>query len=192
MPAEGSTEDLATRTAGGDERTLADFYDRFAPLLRGIALRILSSAEAAEEIIEEVFLELCKRQDRENAPVGGELPWMVLEVRNSSVQRLRQLRKLPPLAGIGNGMPLLERYLPRPTEVAFLSKRQELLKRVLSQLPPAQKKLLDLCVLEGYSEEEIAHVLSQPLGKVRDEIRASLGFARQRLQTLMRTWIAGI
>jgi DNA-directed RNA polymerase specialized sigma24 family protein len=55
-----------------------------------------------------------------------------------------------------------------------------------------QRKVLDLSILEGYSEREMAQVLNEPLGRVRDETRASLGFARQRLQTLMGTWTADI
>jgi RNA polymerase sigma-70 factor, ECF subfamily len=187
-----STEDLLTRIAGHDERALADFYDRVAPLLRGIALRILSSAEAAEEVLEETFLELWKRQGRQHPSEDGEVARMVLHIRNSSVQRLRRIRDLTPLAALEDGTSLPGKFLPRPVEVAFISKRQELLRRLLNQLPAAQRKVLDLCVLEGYSEAEIARVLTQPLGRVRDELRASLGFVRQRLQTLMGTWIADI
>jgi RNA polymerase sigma-70 factor, ECF subfamily len=192
MPAEATTEDLLTRIVGHEERALADFYDRFAPLLRGIAVRILSSAETAEEIVEETFVELWRREDCEQPPNDSEVARMVLDVRNSSVRRLRRMRNLPPLAAIDDGVRLPAKCLPQPAEIAFVSKRQELLRRLLNQLPAAQRKVLDLCVLEGYSEEEIAQVLSEPLGKVRDEIRASLGFARQRLQTLMGTWIADI
>ncbi|HTV55622.1 MAG TPA: sigma-70 family RNA polymerase sigma factor [Terriglobia bacterium] len=192
MSAEATTEDLLTRIAGRDPRALADFYDRVAPILRGIALRILSSAEAAEEVLEETFLELWKRQERQEPSKEGEVARMVLHIRNSSVQRLRRIRDLPPLAGLEHGTSLSDKCLASPAEVAFVSKRQELLRRLLNQLPVAQRKVLDLCLLEGYSEAEIAQALTQPLGKVRDELRASLGFARQRLQTLMGTWIADI
>jgi RNA polymerase sigma-70 factor, ECF subfamily len=189
---EPTAEDLLTRIAGHDERALADFYDRFAPLLRGIASRILTSAEAAEEILGDVFLELWTRADREEQPEDASLARMVLDVRNSAVRRLRQMKSLPPLSGLDAQARLPESCVPQPKEIAFVNRRQELLRRLLSQLPAAQRKVLDLCVFEGYTEDEIAQVLDEPLGRVRDEIRASLGFARQRLQTLMGTWIADI
>jgi RNA polymerase sigma-70 factor, ECF subfamily len=189
---EPSPEDLLTRIARHDERALAEFYDRFAPLFRGIAARILTSAEAAEEVLREVFLRVWTRVDRESQPEDASLVEMVLNVRNLSVRRRREMKSLPSLSTLATDARLPERCVPQPRDIAFVSTRQELLRTVLSQLPAAQKKVLELCLLEGYTEEEIAQVLNQPLGRVRDQIRASFGFARQRLQILMGTWTADI
>jgi RNA polymerase sigma-70 factor, ECF subfamily len=192
MPSDPTTEELLARIAEHDNHALATLYDRLAPILRGIVIRILSSPEVAEEIIEETFIELWNRPELGGNSKASISAQLVLQVRNSAVLRLRQMRKLPPLQTTGRVALLSRQFLPRPDEVARVDSRQELLKRLLSQLPAAQRKVLDLSLLEGYSEQEIADVLHQPLGRIRDEIRASLGFARQRLQTLMGTWTADI
>jgi RNA polymerase sigma-70 factor (ECF subfamily) len=192
MPAEPTTEELVARIAGRDEDALAVLYDRFAPLLRGIAVRILCSTGLAEEVLEETFVELWRRPDCENLHEASLRAQLVLQVRDSAVRRLRQVRNLPPLEATGAGARLCEECWPQPDEVALVNSRQELLRRLINQLPATQRKVLDLSILEGYSEAEMAQVLNQPLGRVRDEIRASLGFARHRLQTLMGTWTADI
>lgn len=190
-PAEPTTEELLIRIRAHDEDALLALYDRLGPVLRGIAVRILSSAEDAEEIVEQAFLELWNRTECEYQPEASVRAQLVLHIRKLGVRRLRQTRNLQPLPSTELGA-ALSRYLPQPDEVAQVDSRQELLRRILGHLPAVQRRVLDLSILEGYSEEEMAHALNQPLGRVRDELRASLSFARQRLQTLMGTWTADI
>jgi RNA polymerase sigma-70 factor, ECF subfamily len=175
-----------------DEESPAAFYDRFAPVARAIATRILGSSGEPEAVVEEILLKFWKRAGRDNKTRRTLEVELVLATRQAAVRRLRELRHLPPHSLNTAGSGLMEECLPSPEEFALVAGRQELLKRLLSQLPPSQIRILELALFEGYSEEEIGHVLGEPLGRVKDEIRASLRFARQRMQTLLGTWIADI
>jgi RNA polymerase sigma-70 factor (ECF subfamily) len=181
-----------SQSAERDEEAFAEFCDRAAPLLRGIALRIVSSAKAAEELVQDALLEFWKRPDRKNELQEGIPAALVLGIRDSSIRKLRHIRNLPPLESLERGPRLGEECLPRPSDISRVNGRHELLKILLKQLPAAQRSVLNFSLFEGYSEKEIAHLLHQPLGKVRDEVRASLEFARQRLQTLTGIWTADI
>jgi len=83
-------------------------------------------------------------------------------------------------------------WLPRPEVVARLEERRELLKKVPNQLPKPQREALELAVLGGFTEEEIAVKLGEPLGRVRSGVRAGMRFLRHRLRAISGTWAANI
>ena len=83
-------------------------------------------------------------------------------------------------------------WLPRQEEIALLEERWELLRKVFSQLPKAQRGALELAVFEGYTETEISEKLGEPLGRVKSELRASMRFLRHRLRAVLGIWAANI
>ena len=82
--------------------------------------------------------------------------------------------------------------LPQPDEIAALEERRELLKKVMKQLPAAQREALDLAVFDGYTEVEIAEKLGETLGRTKTALRAALRFLRHRLRAVLGTWAANI
>jgi RNA polymerase sigma-70 factor (ECF subfamily) len=187
-----SHEALMIRVAEHDPGALGKLYMRLAPGLMGIALKILSDRAAAADIIEEAFLILwnaARRFPRDGASVAG---WLALTTRRLAVDARRARQKLPALAG-ANSSPVGEyAWLPRPEEIARMEERCELLRKVLNQLPKAQRVALELAVLEGYTEEEIAARLGEPLGRVKSGLRAGMRFLRHRLCAVLGTWSANI
>jgi RNA polymerase sigma-70 factor, ECF subfamily len=190
MPDENKHSDLFRRLADGDLAALSDLYDEYAPVLRGIAQRILPLKDQAEEVLDEVFDKLWKRGNRRTLQGASSEAALILATRSAAVRRLRAQKHLSPRSEPAAGLP--GACLPGEREVGILASRQELVRRVLSQLPAPQKKTLELVLFQGMSEEEIAQTLNAPLGRVKDQIRASLSFARQRMHTLMGTWTAEI
>lgn len=83
-------------------------------------------------------------------------------------------------------------WIPWPEEVAQVEERLELLQKVINQLPKRQREALDLSVFGGYSEEEIARELDEPLGKVRTALCAAVTYLRHRRRAVMGTWAANI
>jgi len=193
MTQQSTAEDLLARMAGRDEAALGELYDRLAPGLLGLILRILPDRTAAECALQDVFLRLwvdARRLSREQVSVPAAL---ALLARARAVDRLRFERrpsedphqKLDRQAGF-------ESWLPRPQEIGLLDARRELFKKVVNQLPGPQRQALDLMVFGGFTEIEIAEKLGEPLAKVRSGLLAGLGFIRHRLAAVMRTWAANI
>ncbi len=193
MPGEFTARTLAGQNAGLDDGAFAELYDRIAPVLRGIATRILLSTGTEEQVVESVFLTLWNELGKAGGWSGRQEAKLVLALRAAAVERLRVRRNLPPCRRRSAAVRRTqEECLPTSHQVELMSSRRELLRRQLNQLPAPQRKVLDLVLFEGYSEEEIARVLNEPLGRIKDQVRASLAFARQRLRTLMGTWTADI
>jgi len=185
-------EALVARIAGGDKAALSGLYDRYASGLWGVVLRILPDRDAAEEVIACVFLRLwneARRFPRERASVAA---WLLLLARAAAVDRQRAARKLPPL--VSHPDPFLKSlsWLPCPEEIALLEERRELLRKVVNQLPKPQRGALELAVIEGYTEAEIAERLGEPLGKVESALRAGMRFLKHRLRAVLGTWTANI
>ena len=188
-----NTEQLLARVIGRDENALGELYDEFAPGLLGMLLQILRDRGATEEILEEVFLRLWKEArcwSRANVSMAV---WLTVIARRTAVDRLRAQRKLPPLVCASAG-PLGKSFawLPGPEEMARVDERRELLKKVINQLPKQQRRALDLAVFEGYTEQEIAEHLGEPLGRVKTGLRAAMTFLRHRLRAVSGTWAANI
>ncbi|HEV2351471.1 MAG TPA: sigma factor [Terriglobia bacterium] len=188
-----TAEDLLARVAGHDEAALGALYDRLAPGLLGLILRILPDRTVAECVLQDVFARLwidARRWSKEQVSVPA---CLALLARAKAVDRLRAQRRLA--SGVGervNLYPKFHSWLPRPHEIGLLDARCELFKKVINQLPGPQRQALDLMVFSGYTETEIAEKLSEPLAKVRSGLLAGLGFIRHRLAAVMRTWAANI
>jgi RNA polymerase sigma-70 factor (ECF subfamily) len=83
-------------------------------------------------------------------------------------------------------------WIPSPEEVAQVEERLDLLQKVINQLPKHQRGVLELSMFGGYSEEEIARELDEPLGQVRTALCAAVTYLRHRRRAVMGTWAANI
>jgi RNA polymerase sigma-70 factor, ECF subfamily len=193
MVREDVAQGLLARVARHDEQALGVLYDRLAPGLLAVLRRILVRRQEAEEVLQEVFVRLSHRASRFSQEGIGATAWLALVARSAAVDRVRAGKGLPPQArGSHRVLTSNSAWLPRGEQIALLEQRSELLKKVIKQLPSQQRQALDLAVFEGYTEAEIAQKLGQPLGKVRTELRATMGFLRHRLRAVMGTWVANI
>jgi|SRR3989442_61428 len=188
-----TAEDLLARVRDRDADALGELYDGLAPGLLGMLLRILGDRAAAEEILDDVFLGLWNEGPgpaRRHASVAARL---AVRARNAATRQARSRRMARPL-GRGNcdSPPLSLACLPQPDEIAALEERRELLKKVMKQLPAAQREALDLAVFDGYTEVEIAEKLGEPLGRTKTALRAAMRFLRHRLRAVLGTWAANI
>ena len=193
MLQEPTAEELLALVVKNDEEALGELYDRFAPGLLGMLLRILHDRDAAHEVLQDVFLRLWNEARRYGQHGASVAAWLVVMARTAAIERLRGERKL---SAVDRGIPapLLKSFswLPRPEEIALLDERHELLNKVINQLPMAQRKALELAVFEGYTQAEIARQRGEPLGRVKAELRAGMTFLRHRLRAVLGTWAANI
>jgi RNA polymerase sigma-70 factor (ECF subfamily) len=186
-----SAEDLALRLAEHDPEAAGELYDQYAPNLLGMLMQILEDRDAAEEILDDVFIRVLSEArsfGREGCSLGVGL-FMLARAR--AVERLRAEQSLPALPRLYSTRKALA-WLPRAEEVEQLDERQDLLKKVIHQLPKKQREMLDLAVFKGLTEEAIAAKLGEPSARVRAGLMAAMRFLRHRLAAVTGTWTANI
>ena len=152
----------------GDQSAMADLYDRYAGVVYGVALRVLANTTAAEDVVQEVFLQLWRNPQAFNAERGRLAPWLAVIARNRAIDLLR---KRPPEDDIAE--------MPIATGVSLEDESSQRLavekvRGVLGQLPQEQRKALEMAFFEGMTHTEIAGKTGEPLGTIKTRIRSGL------------------
>jgi len=169
---------LLQRDVGAFEQ----LYDRHSGAVYGLVLRILEQAGTAEEVVQDVFLQVWRNAAQYDSTRGPFVPWLFTLARNRALDVLRlkserqrrrevQTEELPPVASA----PEYEKQLDE-------KRRAERVRALLGSLHPQQKKAIELAYFEGLSHTEIAASLKEPLGTVKSWIRNGLLRMRQELQ----------
>ena len=164
---------LLRQIASGDGEAFRRFYDRYAALVFTFAIRLLGSRSDAEDLLQEVFLQVW-RQARSYSPErGSPEAWLITITRSRAIDKLRatrrrDIRPLPPdePTRLEGGTPVAP-----PTQE---SEAKLTVQGVLAKLPEAQRVVLELAYFDGLTQSEIAARLSEPLGTVKTRIRAGL------------------
>jgi RNA polymerase sigma-70 factor (ECF subfamily) len=159
---------LIARIRAGDESAMSDLYDRYSGIVYGVALRVLGNTMSAEDVLQEVFLQLWRNPQAFDADRGRLAPWLAVIARNRSID---VLRKRPMEEDIDE--------LPISTGVNLEDEASERMaidkvRGVLAQLPPDQRKTLEMAYFEGLTHTEIASKTGEPLGTVKTRIRYGL------------------
>jgi len=182
-------ERLMRQIAGRDEKALSELYDRLAPSLFGLILRILGNREAAESTLEDCFLRVWKEASRFQSEPASVAAWLPLMARRMALERRRAAagQDATPPASSFSERPA---WLPSAEDVAALERRRELLKKIISQLPRPQREALDMAFFAGMTDQEIAAALGEPQAKVRSSLEAGMAFLRNRLRAVLGIWVA--
>jgi RNA polymerase sigma-70 factor (ECF subfamily) len=175
---------LIRGVAGGDERAFASLYDKYSSILFGLLLRILHSRAEAEDVLQEVFLQVWQQAHSFDAARGRAFTWLVTLARSRAIDRLRALdsRERAALRSAVDAPPQGERVSEGADDATLRSERAEVVRGALAELSEEQRQVLLLAYLEGMSQSEIAAAKGQPLGTVKTRTRAGL----KRLSELLR------
>ena len=159
---------LIARLRAGDQSAMADLYDRYSGVVYGVALRVLANATAAEDVVQEVFLQLWRNPQAFDVNRGRLAPWLAVIARNRAIDHLRRrpseeaIDELPISTGID-----LEGEAAQKLAV-------DKVRGALAQLPQEQRKTLEMAFFEGMTHTEIAGKTGEPLGTVKTRIRTGL------------------
>lgn len=169
---------LAARAADGDERAFAVLVRRHSGYLVGFATRLLGSRADADDCVQESLIVAWRQLPdlREPARVRA---WMSTIVARKATDRLRSRRPVTP---IEDAEP--EARGPGPDESAVASSQMEMLRRVLDDLPSAQRAVWLLREVSGYEYDEIA----RELGVSQTAVRGRLARARATIYERMAEW----
>lgn len=154
----------------GDEAAIRALYARFGRPVFSLGLRLLGSAEAAEELTQDVFLTAWRKGSRFDASRGRLSTWLMAIAHNLAVDRLRHDR--------GSSRPslVLMEELPEPPPIDSEETviKQDTARRALAGLSPHERQLLTLAYFQGWTAREIAEADSIPLGTVKTRLRSAL------------------
>ena len=168
----------------GNHSALGVLYDRYASLVYRLALRILVNPQEAEDLTQEVFLQLWQRQSYE--PGRGSLSsFLTTLTRSRAIDRLRSRSSNVRFLQRWSQTMSSENPSPTPFELASLGQRSDYVQTALAQLPEKQRRVLELAYYGGLSQSEIATLLETPLGTVKSWSRQGLLSLRNHLKLLI-------
>ena len=170
---------LLKAIAAKDEAALAQLYDRYRVILFGLLMRILNNREEAEDVLQEVFLQVWRKAEDFDEERGRPFTWLVTLGRSRGIDRLRTLASRERVAEAG-ARDVVEITSDAATD-AFQSEQRGLVNRALAQLPEEQKRPLMLAYFDGLTQSEIATRLGAPLGTVKTRMRTGLTNLRELL-----------
>ena len=165
---------LIDRMMAGDEAALSILYDRYSAMLFGMLLRILRDRQAAEEILQDLFLQLWRSADRFDAGRGSLPTWLLVIGRNRAISRLRGKTNREVTeeedGDYANGFVSAQNV----EDEARRSELRGTLNAALNKLPSEQRQALELAYFEGMSQSEIAARTASPLGTVKSRVRTAM------------------
>ena len=164
---------LLQQMAGGDREAFRHFYDRYASLAFTFALRLLGSHSDAEDLVQEVFLQVWRQAQSYSPERGSPEAWLITMTRSRGLDKLRSNRRREMSdfspdepTHVGSGTPV-----EPPTQA---SEARLTVQGVLVKLPEMQRIVLELAYFDGLTQSEIAARLGEPLGTVKTRMRAGL------------------
>jgi len=152
----------------GDENAMAMLYDRYSSIVYSVALRVLGDTGAAEDVLQEVFMQLWRNPGGFDSSRGNLAAWLAVISRNRAIDAVRKRR---PDTDIADVIVSVEPDLAGDAERA---RAMEKVRGALGAMPSAQRSALEMAYFEGLTHTEIAAKTGEPLGTIKTRIRAGL------------------
>jgi RNA polymerase sigma-70 factor (ECF subfamily) len=165
--------EIIARLYSGDEGAMASLYDRYSHVVYAVALRVLSDSTAAEDILQDVFMQLWRNPQAFNASRGSLAAWLAVIARNRAIDQLRKKRP---------GAEAAETVIAVDPELQNTAERNQTIEKVrtvLAGMPAEQRAALEMAFFEGLTHVEIAGKTGQPLGTIKTRIRSGLSAVRK-------------
>jgi RNA polymerase sigma-70 factor (ECF subfamily) len=156
---------------------LSQLYDRYNGILKALILRVIHNEAEADDLLQEIFMEIWNQAKNFSALKGKPLGWMVTLARRRAIdglrkkqayaraeERLQQETEQQPDAWVHN----------TTEEEITVGDRRVLIRRVIAVLPPAQQQAIELAFFRGMSQREIAAKTNTPLGTVKTRLELGL------------------
>ena len=179
VPLLSDASDVALITAVAAERSgaaLEEMHRRFTPMLRSVIMRVVSSTADADEVLQDVFIQVWHQADHYSSEKGHLLGWLITVARRRALDHVRKA------CAYRNATDRYEKVVREPEGSANSCVDEEVqqnelksqMEHCLRLLPPPQREAVDLTFYKGLSQREIAARLSVPLGTVKTRIELGL------------------
>ena len=175
--AEMRTSDTALllRVRNGDEQAMTEIFDRYGGMVYSVALRVLHDPGQAEDVMQEILIQLWKNAAAYVEGRGSMGAWLAVMARHRAIDVLRRRKPTDTVEEV-----VLASQADLAQEVER-SAMMEKVRGVLQALPREQQRSLELAFFEGLSHSEIAARTGDPLGTVKTRIRSALTSVRKAI-----------
>ncbi|SRR6266446_1332005 len=180
--AEESQARLLGRIAARDRAAVAEFYDAVAGLLFSTALRILGDAPEAEEVIQDVFVQIWNKAAAFDPAIGTALHWALSITRHRSIDRLRARQRRRRVMDEFQEEAAAAAVADPPAPAGLAAEELAAVRKAVGALPPEQRQAIELAFFSGLTHVEIAEALREPLGTVKARVRRGMLKLRESLQ----------
>jgi RNA polymerase sigma-70 factor (ECF subfamily) len=167
---------LVSAIRSGDEGAMATLYDRYSSIVYAVGLRVLGDTGAAEDVLQDVFMQLWRNPGVFDASRGNLGAWLAVITRNRAIDNLRKRR---PETDISDIVVSVE---PDMAGDAERSRAMEKVRGTLGGMPAAQRSALEMAYFDGLTHTEIAAKTGEPLGTIKTRIRAGLMALRKAFE----------
>jgi RNA polymerase sigma-70 factor (ECF subfamily) len=159
---------LVSAIRSGDENAMGRLYDRYSSIVYSVALRVLGDTGRAEDVLQEVFMQLWRNPGVFDSSRGNLGAWLAVIARNRAIDLIR---KRQPETDIADVIVSVEPDMAGDAERA---RAMEKVRGALGDMPAAQRSALEMAYFEGLTHTEIAAKTGEPLGTIKTRIRAGL------------------
>jgi RNA polymerase sigma-70 factor, ECF subfamily len=176
-PGEPTDLELMQGIQREDPQALSKLYDRYNGIIKALILRVVHNEAEADDLLQEIFMELWNQAKNFSPKKGKPLGWMVTLARRRAIDGLRKkqayLRAGERLQNETEQQPDAWVHNTTEEEITF-SDTRVLIRKVINSLPVAQQQAIELAFFRGMSQREIAAHTNTPLGTVKTRLELGL------------------
>lgn len=175
-----SDEDLLDGLQRRDSRALELLYTRHGGIAYGLAYRILNDRTAAEDVVQEAFLNVWRQAASFDPRRGKVRTWLLSIVHHRAIDHLRGRAS----RGDDVTLDLVERTLAAPDtwQSVAVTVDRDTIRQAVAALPPEQQRTVELAYFAGYTQPEIAAAMKVPLSTVKGRLRLAMQKLRDSLE----------
>jgi RNA polymerase sigma-70 factor (ECF subfamily) len=185
VPAPFQDSELMRKVALGDRSAFGQLFDRYNQLALNLAARVLNERHEAEDVVQEVFLQVWRDASSYQQERGNVSTWIVAIARSRAIDKLRSRKARRVADPVGDNDDALDvtETLPDPAAKPDDLDNQLLVRKAFGSLAVDQRVAIEMAYYEGMSQSEIAEALREPLGTIKTRIRSGLLKLKQSLSS---------
>lgn len=167
---------LATAMAAGDKEALGRLYDLLGRPLYSLALRITGDSAEAQDVVQDVFLQLWNKAGEFQPSRGSYFSWAATLTRNRALDRLRTRKRRGEILrdSAADIEPARSNDDLDSADTLWIREKAVAVRAALAGLPTEQRQAIELAFFSGLTQQQISERLGDPLGTVKARIRRGL------------------
>ncbi|MEO8352544.1 MAG: sigma-70 family RNA polymerase sigma factor [Chthoniobacteraceae bacterium] len=168
--------ELMKRIGEGNPASFETLYDRFSGVLFSTAYRVLNNQEAAEDVLQDVFIQIWEKAPLYDPTRGKPMTWAVTLTRNKAIDRLRStVRRNRLQDDVEREAESFEKFDDRSAfEAVAAGETSQLVREAIQKLSTDQREAIEFAFFSSLTQTEIAERLNEPLGTIKARIRRGM------------------